>query len=172
MLIPYEYIHAIRSWPRPTCSYHLCYYCRLIDWSSLFRLMLLRNLYTGDGAVGVTTMLLLVTLWVVFATACGAASRCGVVTLTAPLSSSVYILRILIVLISINATPKYVHWRWVCRYGDCAVACGTPGCLLDNPRCHICGVVTQTAPPCSSVYTPRIYMLSLRRVHTYCYLNS
>ena len=36
---------------------------------------------------------------VVFVAACGAAGRCGVVTLTVPLCSSVYTLRILIVLI-------------------------------------------------------------------------
>ena len=79
-------------------------------WSSLFRLMLLRNMYTGDGAVGVTTMSSLVAPRVVFVTACGATG--------------------------------------------------------------ICGVVTLTAPTCSSVYTPRIYKLSFRRVQTYWYLNS
>ena len=63
-------------------------------------------MYTGDGAVGVTTMLSLVVLLVVFMTAYGATGRCGVVTLTATLCSSVYTLRILIVHISINATPK------------------------------------------------------------------
>ena len=60
-------------------------------------------MYTGDGAVGVTTMSSLVAPRVVLVTACGATGRCGVVTLTAPLCFSVYTLRILIVLVSINA---------------------------------------------------------------------
>ena len=51
------------------------------DWSSLFRLMLLPNMYTGDGAVGVTIMSSLVAPRVVLVTACGATGRCGVVTL-------------------------------------------------------------------------------------------
>ena len=72
--------------------------------------MLLLSIYTGDGAVGVRTMSSLVVLRVVFVTACGAIGRCEVVTLTAPFCSSVYTLRVLIVLISINATPKYVQW--------------------------------------------------------------
>ena len=91
--------------------------------------MLLRNAHDGDGAVSVMTMLSLVALRVVSVTASSAISRCGVVTLTAPLCSSVYTLRILIVLILINATPKYVHWRWGCRCDDYAVACGAAGCL-------------------------------------------
>ena len=52
-------------------------------WSSLFRLILLIYMYTGDGAVGVTTMSSLVAPRVVLVTACGATGRCGVVTLTA-----------------------------------------------------------------------------------------
>ena len=103
-------------------------------------------MYTGDGAVSVTTMLLLVVPRVVLVTHCGATGRFGVVTLTASLFSSVYTLWILIILISINTTPKYVHWVWD-------------------------GVVTLTAASCSSLYTPRIYM-SFRRVHAYWYLNS
>ena len=75
-------------------------------WSSLFRWILLIYMYTGNGAVGVTTMSSLVAPWVVLVTACGANGRCGVITLTAPLCFSVYTLRILIVLVSINATPK------------------------------------------------------------------
>ena len=53
--------------------------------------MLLRNMYTGDGAIGVTNMLLFVVLWVVLVTACGATGRCGVITLTAHLSVLVFI---------------------------------------------------------------------------------
>ena len=58
------------------------------------------------GAVGVTTMSSLVAPRVVLVTAFGATGRCGVVTQTAPLCSSVYTLGILIVLVSINACPK------------------------------------------------------------------
>ena len=68
----------------------------LIDWSYLFRLMLLLYMYTGDGAVGVTTMLSLLAPRIVCVTAYGATGRCGIVTLTAPLCSSVYTLRIYI----------------------------------------------------------------------------
>ena len=71
-------------------------------WSSLFRLILLIYMYTGDRAVGVTTISSLVVPWVVLVTACGATGRCGVVTLTAPLCFSVHTVRILIILISIN----------------------------------------------------------------------
>ena len=56
--------------------------------------MLLLYMYTGDGAVNVTTMLSPVAPRAVFVTAGGATGRCGVVTLTAPLCSSVYTLRI------------------------------------------------------------------------------
>ena len=63
-----------------------------IDLSYLFRLMLLLCMYTGDGAVGVMTMLSLVAPRIVFVTACGATGICGVVTLTAPHCSSVYTL--------------------------------------------------------------------------------
>ena len=63
-------------------------------------------MYAGDESVGVTTILSLVAPRVVFVTVCGATGRGGVVTLTAPLCSSVYNLRILIVPISINGTPK------------------------------------------------------------------
>ena len=59
-------------------------------WSSLFRLMLRRNMYTRDGAVSVITMSSLVAPRVVFVTACVSPGRCGVVTLTAPPCSSVY----------------------------------------------------------------------------------
>ena len=96
----HEFKSLIRSWPGPTCSCHICSALLwlmidwLIDWSCLFRLMLLLYMYTGDGAVGVTIMLSLVAPRVVFVTACGAIGRCGVVTLTAPLCSSVYTLRI------------------------------------------------------------------------------
>ena len=48
----------------------------LIDWSSLFRSLLLRKMYTGDGAVGVTTLLSLVIPRVVFMTACGVTGKC------------------------------------------------------------------------------------------------
>ena len=74
--------------------------------------------------------------------------------------------------VSINATPIYVHWGWGCRFDDLSpvaprvvfvTACGATG---------RCGVVILTAPPCSSVCFPRIYMLSFRRVHTYWYFNS
>ena len=71
----------------------LYYYWWLIGWSSLFRLMPVRNMHSGDGAVGVTTMMSLVVPLIVFVTACGANGRCGVVALTAPFCSSVYTLR-------------------------------------------------------------------------------
>ena len=90
--------------------------------------MPLRNMYTGDGAVVVTTMVSLVVPLVVFVTACGAAGWCGVVRLTAPLCSSIYTLRILIVLISIYSTLIHVHWGWGCRCDDYVVACGASGC--------------------------------------------
>ena len=66
-------------------------------------------MYTGDGAVGVTTMLSLVVPLVVFVTACGATGRCGIATTTAPLCSSAYTLRILIVLVSINAASEITY---------------------------------------------------------------
>ena len=47
-------------------------------------------MYSGDEAVGVMTMSSLVAPRFVFVTACGATGRCEVVTLTVPLSSSVY----------------------------------------------------------------------------------
>ena len=114
----------------------LYYYQWLSGWSSLFRLMPFRNMFNGYGAVGVTTMSSRVASWVVFVTACGAAGRCGVVTLTAPLCSSVYTLRILIVLISINSTHIHVHWGWGCRRDDYVVACGAASCTCDSLRCH------------------------------------
>ena len=55
----HEYKSLIRFWLGPTCSCHTCtaLLWLMIDWSSLFRLILLLFIYTGDGAVGVTTML-------------------------------------------------------------------------------------------------------------------
>ena len=108
VFILYEYTcHQIVARADMFMSFMFCFNIIndwLVDW--LIRLMLLRNMYTGDGAVSVTTILSLVAQRVIFVTACGATGRC-----------------------------------WV------------------------------TAPPCFSVYTPRIYMLSFRRVHTYWYLN-
>ena len=93
-------------------------------WSSLSRLILFIYMYTGDGAVGVTTMSLLVGPRVVLVTACGATGRYGVFTLTAPLWFSVYTVGILIVLISINSTHIHIHWGWGCQCDDYVGACG------------------------------------------------
>ena len=98
VFILYEYTsHQIVTGADIIMSFMCCFTIindSLIDWSSLFRLMLLQNMYTRDGIVGETTMLSLVAPRVVFVTACGATGRCKVVTLTAPPSSNVYILRI------------------------------------------------------------------------------
>ena len=53
-------------------------------WSSLFRLMLLRNNVHWGRGCRCDDLLSLVARRVVFVTACGATGRCGVVTLTAP----------------------------------------------------------------------------------------
>ena len=108
-------------------------------------------------------MLSLVAPRVVFLTACGATSKCGVVTLTASPCSSVYALRILIVPFSTNATPKFCTlgmglsvWRLCRRLWPRVVfvaACGATG------RCR---VGTLTTPLCSRVYTLRICMPSGR----------
>ena len=66
----------------------------------------------------------------------------------------------LIVFISINVTPKYVHWRrWLSVWRLCRRLWHNGLSLCPTVRC---GVVTLTAPLCSSVYTSRMYMLSSR----------
>ena len=131
---------APRSWPGPTTR--LCHLCSallllMINWLVVFISINATPKYVHwDGAVGVTTMLSLVVPLVVFVTACGATGRFRVVSLTAPLCSGVYTLRILIVLISINSIPIHVHWRWGCRCDDYVVACGAAGCTCDSLRCH------------------------------------
>ena len=129
----------------------------MIDWLIVFISINATPKYVQwEPAVGVTTMLSLVTPRVVFVTACGAISRCGVVTLTAPLCSSVHTLRILIVLISINATANVYT-------GDGAVGVRTMSSLMAPHVVFVtacgatgrCGVVSLTAPLCSSIYTLR-----------------
>ena len=89
--------------------------------------MPVRNMYTGDGAVDVTTMMSLVVPMVVFVAACGAAGRCGVVTLTVPLCSSVYTLRVLIVLIipppGGGGGGGGVYWIHLVRPSVCLSVC-------------------------------------------------
>ena len=161
----HELKSLIKSWPGPTCSYHICPFLvwLIIDWLIVFISIDATPIHVHWGrAVGVTTMLSLVAPRVVFMTACGAPGRCGVVTLTAPLCSSVYTLRIyaiilwqgptclchlcsallllmtvwLIIFISTNATPKYVNWGRGCRCDDHDVAWGAAGCPCDSLRCR------------------------------------
>ena len=76
----------------------------------------------------------------------------------------IYTLRILIVLISINATPRDVHWGWGCWCDDYVVAYGTTGCPCDSLCCHrwVRDHHTDSTSLCSSVYILRIYMPSDR----------
>ena len=174
VFIPYEYAcHQIVDRADMCISFMFCFTI-INDWlvdRLLFRIMPLRNMYTGDGAVGVTTMSSLVAPRVVLVTACGATGRCEVVTLTAPLCFSVYTLRILIVLVSINANN--VHWGRGCQCDD-LLSLVAPRVVFVTTRgaTGSCGFVTLTAPPCSNACISQIYMLSFRRVHTYWYLNS
>ena len=70
-------------------------------------------MHTGDGAVGVTTMLSPVAPRVVFVTACGATGICGVVTLTAPPRSSDYTPRIyLLSFRRVHTIDLLTHWPW------------------------------------------------------------
>ena len=133
-------IHVFRSWPRPTCLCHLCsaLLVWMIDWLIIFISINVTPKYVhwGRGCPGVTTMLSLAVPLVVFVTACGATGRCEVVTLTAHFCSSVYTLRILIVLISINSPPIHVRCGWGCRCDDYVVACVAVGSTCDSLRCH------------------------------------